>query len=77
MKPWKVKGWVIPPDQNGEFVANMEKVLDVYKRPYDYQNPVITAYRRNKNSNSYESWTKRIMNTNETGSAIYLWQTNH
>ncbi len=41
MKPWKVKGWVISPDQNGEFVANMEKVLDVYKRPYDYQNPVI------------------------------------
>ena len=41
MKLWKVKGWVIPPEQNGEFVANMEKVLGVYKRPYDYQNPVI------------------------------------
>lgn len=41
MKPWKVKGWVIPPEQNGEFVANMEKVLGVYKRPYNYHNPVI------------------------------------
>ncbi len=41
MKPWKVKGWVIPPEQNAEFVANMEKVLDVYKRAYDCKRPVI------------------------------------
>lgn len=41
MKPWKVKGWVIPPESNGQFVADMEKVLDVYKRPYDKENPVI------------------------------------
>jgi hypothetical protein len=32
---------VIPPEQNGEFVANMERVLDVYKRPYDKNYPVI------------------------------------
>jgi hypothetical protein len=32
---------VIPPEQNGEFVACMEKVLDVYKRPYDPDNPVV------------------------------------
>jgi hypothetical protein len=31
LKPWKVKGWVIPPKENGEFVAHMEQVLDVYK----------------------------------------------
>jgi hypothetical protein len=30
-----VKGWVIPPDKNSAFVANMEKVLDVYKEPYN------------------------------------------
>uniref|UniRef100_UPI0040473501 IS630 family transposase n=1 Tax=Mariniflexile sp. TaxID=1979402 RepID=UPI0040473501 len=41
LKPWRVKGWVIPPQQNGQFVADMEKVLDVYKRPYDRDNPVI------------------------------------
>ena len=41
MKPWKVKGWVIPPKQNAEFVANMEKVLDVYKRPYCERFPVV------------------------------------
>jgi hypothetical protein len=27
--------------QNGDFVANMEKVLDVYKRPYNKKYPVI------------------------------------
>ena len=27
--------------QNGEFVANMEKVLEVYKRPYDASYPVV------------------------------------
>jgi hypothetical protein len=32
---------VIPPDKNSEFVANMERVLDVYKRPYDQDNPVV------------------------------------
>lgn len=32
---------MIPPDHNGSFVANMEKVLDVYKRPFDPQNPVV------------------------------------
>jgi hypothetical protein len=36
-----VKGWVIPPEKNGEFVANMERVLDIYKRPYNKENPVI------------------------------------
>ncbi len=32
---------MIPPENNSEFVANMERVLDVYKRPYDPANPVI------------------------------------
>ena len=41
MKPGKKKGWVIPPLQNGDFVANMEKVLEVYKRPYDEKHPVV------------------------------------
>ena len=34
-------GWIIPPMQNSEFVANMEQVLDVYKRPYDKEFPLI------------------------------------
>jgi len=33
-KLWKVKGWVIPLEINGKFVAKMGFVLDVYKRPY-------------------------------------------
>ena len=32
---------MIPPEQNGEFVAQMEQVLDVYKRPYDPRRPVV------------------------------------
>jgi hypothetical protein len=36
-----VKGWVIPPLKNGDFVANMERVLDVYKRPYNKDYPVV------------------------------------
>jgi hypothetical protein len=32
---------VIPPEQNGQFVAAMERVLDVYKRPYDPDCPVV------------------------------------
>jgi len=36
-----VKGWVIPPHQNSEFVAHMEQVLDVYKRPYNEDYPLV------------------------------------
>ena len=36
-----MKGWVIPPEKNSAFVANMEKVLDIYKKPYSATFPVI------------------------------------
>lgn len=32
---------MIPSGQSGEFVANMEKVLDIYKLPYDPKHPVV------------------------------------
>lgn len=32
---------MIPPGQDGSFVAHMEMVLDVYKRPYDRWHPVV------------------------------------
>ena len=32
---------MIPPEGNGEFVAQMEQVLEVYKRPYDRSFPVV------------------------------------
>ncbi len=41
MKPWKVIGWIIPPHQNSHFVASMEQVLDVYKRRYSKDFPVV------------------------------------
>lgn len=33
--------WCIPPQQNSDFVAKMEDVLDVYTLPYDESCPVI------------------------------------
>lgn len=36
-----MKGWVIPPLANSDFVAHMELVLDVYKTPYDDAFPVV------------------------------------
>jgi hypothetical protein len=32
---------VIPPEQSSEFVAHMEHVLDVYKREYNPDIPVV------------------------------------
>ena len=32
---------MIAPEENGEFVANMEMVLDTYKRPFDRRFPVV------------------------------------
>jgi len=33
--------WCIPPEQDADFVAKMEDVLDVYALPYDEMCPVI------------------------------------
>jgi len=33
--------WCIPPEQNADFVAKMEDVLDVYALPYDEEYPVV------------------------------------
>jgi hypothetical protein len=37
----KIEYWVIPPEADGEFVANMEEVLETYAQPYDAKHPVI------------------------------------
>jgi hypothetical protein len=37
----KIQYWVIPPEANSEFVANMEDVLETYARPYDAAFPVV------------------------------------
>ena len=41
IKPHLKKMWVIPKEQDGDFVAAMEDVLDVYERPFDPKRPVI------------------------------------
>lgn len=37
----KIAYWVIPPEADSEFVAQMEDVLEVYAQPYDSDCPVI------------------------------------
>lgn len=37
----KIEYWVIPPGQDGEFVACMEEVLETYAQAYDPQRPVL------------------------------------
>lgn len=41
MKPHLQACWCIPPEQNAEFVARMEDVLDVYCLPYEPDRPVV------------------------------------
>ena len=41
LRPHLKKYWCIPPEANGEFVARMEDVLDLYQQPYDPDYPVI------------------------------------
>jgi len=36
-----IEYWVIPPEQDAEFVACMEEVLDTYAQPYDSEYPVL------------------------------------
>jgi DDE superfamily endonuclease len=37
----KIEYWVIPPKADGEFVADMEAVLETYAQPYDPNCPVL------------------------------------
>ena len=39
---------MIPPQANAEFVAAMERVLDVYRRPYDAAHPVVCMNMRRR-----------------------------
>ncbi len=41
MKPWLEKTWCIPPKSDPEFVCRMEDVLELYRRPYDPNYPVL------------------------------------
>ncbi|MGH6831077.1 MAG: IS630 family transposase, partial [Methylocella sp.] len=41
LKPHLKQQWVIPPKANAAFVAAMEDVLDVYKRPRDQDYPLV------------------------------------
>lgn len=36
-----IQYWVIPPEADAEFAANMEQVLETYQKPYDPAHPVV------------------------------------
>lgn len=40
LKPWRKKEWCLG-QINGDFLARMEDVLDVYEEPYDPKRPVV------------------------------------
>ena len=76
---------MIPPEQNSSFVANMEMVLDVYKRPFDPRNPVVWTNLQNNLLQKPEllpsahlgNQPGMIMNTSVVGYAIYSLPVNH
>jgi len=37
----KIEYWVIPPEADAEFAANMEEVLETYGKPYNPKRPVL------------------------------------
>jgi hypothetical protein len=37
----KIQYWVIPPEADAEFVANMEEVLETYAKPFNPSRPVL------------------------------------
>ena len=40
LRPHLNEYWCIPPEEDAEFVANMEDILDVYQQPYDPKHPL-------------------------------------
>lgn len=48
LQPHRKQQWVIPPEQNAEFVAAMEDVLEVYQRPRDPQRPLVCLDEQSK-----------------------------
>ena len=82
----KKKGWLIPPLQNGDFVANMEEVLEVYKRKHDPKLPVVCM---DESPKQLIGETQKPIkakpgrkekygyDNNETGCTMFSWQMKH
>jgi hypothetical protein len=48
LQPHRKEQWVIPPEQNAEFVAAMEDILEVYQRPRDPRRPLVCLDEQSK-----------------------------
>ena len=40
LKPWRYKRWCVP-ELTEKYIERMEKILDLYEKPYNVKNPVI------------------------------------
>lgn len=67
IKPWRKVGWVIPPEANAEFVAAMERVLDVYRRPYNADIPVVCMGETPRNSSARRAHRSRLAPASRPG----------
>ena len=84
IKPWLRKEWVIPPGQSGAFVAAMEEVLDVYKRPCSPKKNVVyidEMPRSSSRKTAGNSLIKRVLCTmnpsmSEMGRQMSSWRSN-
>ena len=80
-----IEYWVIPPEADAEFVANMEEVLEVYERPYDPAHPVlcmdeqpVQLLKETRVPIAAKKTTLNVssMNTSETGLPVFLYSPN-
>lgn len=66
---------MIPPKQNAEFVANMEDILEIYKRPYNSAIPVICMDEQ-PTQLIKETRTKMAVETGKTERVDYEYERN-
>jgi hypothetical protein len=57
-KPHLKRYWTIPAKQNGDFVATMEDVLDLYAQPHDSLRPVLCMEKPMTTNNGW-IWLKQ------------------
>lgn len=82
LKPWQQKGWLIPVDHNCSFVADMGKVIDLYKLPFGPDHPVVCMDERLKmteielNAHIALIGNSRIDGTKKVRKQTCAWQGN-
>ena len=50
----KIEYWVSPPEADGDFVAPMEEVLEIYAKPYNPAVPIICVVEQPVQSSTFD-----------------------